>query len=177
MDGVFSGRHRGIIRKIRGTLNDSAHSTWAASRNAVLFLIRKRRAGSWLPWAIIQQSTSACKQMGLQRVLTVLTQQNLPLPLSKALPLHRRWMVPAVPALPVPSSPLSPRKWLKGRPFFHRLLMEVDRKAGHREAEASCQVHRKQHWIVNSWSSSTKAAQLSLPHFVWPEQGLGYSCP
>lgn len=72
-------------------------------------------------------------------------------------------MVPAVPALPVPSSPLSPRKWLKGRPFFHRLIMEVDRKAGHRETEASCQVHRKQHWIVNS--SRCQAAAQRLHHF------------
>lgn len=73
-------------------------------------------------------------------------------------------MVPAVPALPVPSSPLSPRKWLKGRPFFHRLIMEVDRKEGHRETEASCQVHRKQHWIVNL--PRCQAAVQRLHHFL-----------
>jgi len=108
------------------------------SRN-VLFLIRKWRAGSWLPWAIIQQSTSACKQLRLKQVLKVQIQQNLPhIPTT------------AVPAPLMFSSLLSLRKRLKSRLSFCSLVMEVDRKAEKRKIYFSCQALTKPHWIASS---------------------------
>lgn len=132
-----------------------------------LFFNQKVKGWQLFLWAVIQQITSACKQTRLKEVLVVLIPQNLPLPLSKALQMGGLCSCRAH----------APRT-------FQSAVPQETAGSGHTgRAERDLSLLPSSHKatlkseLVEVTGSSTNSTPLSLPRFVWPARGLGYSCP